>query len=371
MHSTKHTLSLRPLLIACLLAAPAAKLAAVDMGGVAIHGSLSGTAAYSDKYNYYGSTDKKVDVIQKELIVNGTYRFENGLRTSAQLYAYELDGYQALILDFANLDYSFRQEFGVRVGRNKLPAGFYNDVQDLDQVRTFASLPLNFYTRTFRPISASDDGIAVYGNVGLKQAGNLDYQLYCGVVNPLDRNLPLMKGVGATKIDPKSTYGGSLVWNTPVDGLRLGYTYQELPKIAAVIGVPLDIDYNVQVVSAEYSRGKWVATTEFKRIRNRSFIPLFSSSSVTSEDEWYAQLTYQATDKLGFGTYYGRSFFEGKGVDNDIAVAASYALQPWWLVKAEIHAMEGINNLGLAGDTNIGATDKRWNYFVVKTTLSF
>jgi hypothetical protein len=358
-------------MIACLLATPVARLAAVDMGGVAIHGSLSGTAAYSDQYNYYGSTDNKVDVIQKELTVNGAYRFENGLRTSAQIYAYELDGYQALTLDFANLDYSFRQEFGVRAGRNKLPLGFYNEVQDLDQVRTFASLPLSFYPRAARALGASLDGVTLYGNINLKPAGNLDYQLYAGVNGPLDSSLPLMQGIGATELKPHEVVGGSLVWNTMVDGLRLGYSCKYLPNIDMVRGIPIEVKSIAHVLSAEYTWGKWVAATEFKRSIGRSYVPAFGASSTSHQDDWYAQLTYQATDKLGLGAYYGRSFMENKGVDNDIAIAASYALQPWWLVKAELHAIEGIANLGIAGDSNPGATDKTWNYFVVKTTLSF
>ena len=43
---------------------------AFDMGGLAIHGSVSGTAAESNKYNFYGNTDGKFDVIQKEITLN-------------------------------------------------------------------------------------------------------------------------------------------------------------------------------------------------------------------------------------------------------------------------------------------------------------
>jgi len=373
MSLEKRKFPARSLVIASLLAAASVtKLSAVDMGGVAIHGSLSSTAAYSDKYNYYGSTDSQVDAIQKELIVNGSYRFENGLRASAQLYAYELDGYQALTLDFANLDYSFCQEFGVRAGRNKLPLGFYNEVQDLDQVRTFASLPLNFYGRSIRSFGAAFDGVTLYGNIGLRRAGSLDYQLYYGQINPLDRNLPFMKGLGATRFDVNQIYGASLVWNTPVDGLRLGYTYEGAPNIDMVMsGMQVDIDYSAHVLSAEYTHGKWTAATEFKMDMSQNYVPAFSVSMMTFEDDWYTQLTYQATAKLGVGAYYAHSYYSGKGGDSDVALAASYALQPWWLVKAEVHAMSGINNLGVAGDANAGAADKGWNYYVVKTTVSF
>ena len=78
-----------------------------DMGGVSIHGSLSATAAESDQYNFYGNTAHKFDVIQKEMTLNGAYRFENGLRASAQVYASEMAGYNSISLDFASLDYAF------------------------------------------------------------------------------------------------------------------------------------------------------------------------------------------------------------------------------------------------------------------------
>ncbi|CAM2822286.1 hypothetical protein RAHE111665_02510 [Rariglobus hedericola] len=343
------------------------------MGGVAIHGSLSSTASYSPDYNYIGDTKDSLDLNQTELTVNGTKRFDNGLKLAAQLYAYELAGYSDLTVDFANIDYSFRQEVGVRVGRNKLPSGFYNEVQDLDQVRVFASLPLNFYPRAGRSFGANYDGASVYGNIPGGKAGSFDYQAYAGMMQPLDKDMPFMKGLGSSKLDIQQVYGASLVWNAPVDGLRFGYTFQKAPKIDSQTGPAItEIDYQAQVLSIEYTRGKWIATVEYKHSDvtvDVTNFPVPSSSS--TEDHAYAQLTYQATDKLGFGVYYCYSDYETSGVDKDAAFAASYAIQPWWLVKAEVHFMDGINNLGSSGDLNPGASDKTWNYLVLKTTLSF
>jgi predicted porin len=367
----------RPLLN--LLAAGLATLgaarsaSAADVGGIAIHGSLSATASYSDQYNYLGDTRDSLDLNQTELILNGTKQFDNGLKAAAQIYAYELAGYEDLTIDFANLDYSFRQEIGVRVGRNKLPAGFYNDVQDLDQVRVFASLPLNFYPRTFRAISASYDGGALYGNVPAGKAGSLDYQVFGGVGRQLDEEMPFMESVGATKLVPGTTYGFALAWNLPVDGLRAGYSYQRLPGIDIELGFPrADVDYVNQIASVEYTRGKWIVTAEYKHVEIDNEVTNFPvPASHSEEDHSYLQVTYQATDKLGLGIYYAYSDFSDSGVDRDTAFAACYALQPWWLVKAELHLMDGINNLDNAGDPNPGASDDTWNYLVLKTTLSF
>jgi hypothetical protein len=376
MYKNKHPHTCRAIAAAACLSGLCAGLPLVgaDMGGIAIHGSLSTTASYSPDYNYIGDTKDSLDLNQNELIVNGTKRFENGIKLAAQLYAYELAGYEDMTVDFANIDYSFRQEIGVRIGRNKMPVGLYNEVQDLDQVRTFASLPLNFYARAGRAIGSAYDGGAIYGNIPAGKAGSFDYQVFVGTMPSLDERMPIMKGIaGATKLDLNTVYGASLVWNAPVEGLRLGYTYQALPQLDLDVGPAItEVDYENHVFSVEYTRGKWTAAAEYKYTKSRNEVTNFPVPPTTSRDQHsYVQLTYQATDKLGLGVYYGYSDFDGKGVDKDTAFAAAYALQPWWLVKAEVHFMDGINNLGNAGDSNPGATDDTWTYFVLKSTLSF
>lgn len=363
-----------PRLVAALAAAFATLGAhAADMGGIAIHGSASATASYSDEYNYLGDTADSLDLNQTELILNGTKRFDNGIKAAVQLYAYELAGYEDLTVDFANLDYSFRQEIGVRVGRNKLPSGFYNESQDLDQIRVFASLPLNIYPRAGRSFGASYDGGAIYGNIPAGKAGSLDYQAYVGVMQPLDEDMPFMKGLAADELDIGQAYGAALIWNTPVEGLRAGYTFQCAPKIDSTTGPAVsEIEYSAQVLSVEYTRGKWVFAAEYKHADVQVDVVNFPVPAVEStEDHAYLQIAYQATDRIGLGAYYAYSDFEGRGVDKDVALAASYAIQPWWLVKAEYHFMDGINNLGNAGDLNPGASSESWNYIVLKTTVSF
>ncbi len=345
---------------------------AAEMGTVAIHGSVSTTAAYSPEYNYLGDTKDSVDLNQTEITVNGTHRFENGLKVAAQLYAYDFSGYEDLTVDFANADYSFRREAGVRVGRNKLSIGFYNEVQDLDQIRIFASLPLNFYQRSSRSFGANFDGASFYGNVGVGN-GSVDYQVYYGDMQPIDPDAPFMKGLGASKLDINTTYGAALAWNNIIDGLRVGVTYFKLPEIDLNSGPAIStIDYQTQVASVEYTRDRWIFAAEYKHIETDSQVQNFPlPPSHGEEDHSYVQVTYQATDTFGIGAYYAYSDYSTKGADKDTALAASYALQSWWLVKAEVHFMDGIGNLGHSGDSNPGATDETWTYFVLKTGISF
>ena len=351
--------------------------------------------AYSDKYNFLGATDESVDFIQTEATVNATKRFDNGLKIAGQVYAYELAGYSAVTLDFGNVDYSFSQEFGLRLGRNKTPSGFYSEVQDLDQVRIFASLPLNFYPRVYRPFAVANDGISLYGNVGAGKAGSFDYQTFYGYVSRIDNQQPTMIGTNINELTPNMIAGGSLIWNAPVDGLRAGYSYYDLFGAALTTNAQTipglgttsfsgGLGYTTQVASIEYTRGKWVAATEYKYTKTTTdlandsalaggFVPARSIPNAAAEekDEIYFQLTYQATDKLGFGTYYAYSDYQKSTIDKDIALATSYAITPWWLIKGEVHFMDGIHELRSAGDKNPGAKEEKWNYYVVKTTLSF
>ncbi|MGC4072158.1 MAG: hypothetical protein QM760_06500 [Nibricoccus sp.] len=427
---TKRLRSIPALALASL--AVSSTVSAIDASGIAIHGSLSATGAYSDKYDYYGETADHFDVIAQEVTINGTYRFENGLRVAAQVYAYELADYSAVTLDFATLDYAFSEHLGVRAGRNKLPQGLYGEVQDLDQIRTFASLPLNFYPRALRSLSAGYNGAGLYGTVSLAKAGSLEYQAFFGWMDNIDGDAPYTRGLAdltvPESVDLDQVYGGNLIWNLPVEGLKLAYTYNYLPgvklaskvqtraaltemgssyaAVAAMIdagygagtwdysglfaGSPglSEVDVTVQVFSAEYTHEKWIAAAEYKTMKNSGTTSLLAAppfrtvnaSVSSSEEHWYVQTTYQATDKIGLGVYYAQSDFDPDNKNasddkftsiNDLAAAASYALTSNWLFKVEAHALDGLGKLNIAGDHNKGATDASWNYFVVKATFSF
>ena len=425
------TLRSLPVLTLASLAASGTAFA-IDASGIAIHGSLSATGAYSDQYHYYGETADHFDIVAQELTLNGTYRFENGLRAAAQVYAYEVAGYNDLTLDFATLDYSFNGYIGVRAGRNKLPQGMYGDVQDLDQIRTFASLPLNFYPRALRAMSAGYNGAGLYGNIPLSKAGSLEYQVYYGWGENVEGEAPYVRGTAdltdASGVDVGNIYGAAVAWNAPVEGLKFGFSYGAIPgvelnsvvqtraglaetgspneAIAAMIDAGFgagtwdhsglfagsrgftEADVAVQIFSVEYTHEKWIAVAEYKDMETEGTTSLFASPPLllvnspiaTSENHWYAQVTYQATDTLGLGLYYAQSDFDPDNKDarddkftsmDDLAVAASYALTSNWLIKVEAHALDGLGKLNVAGDRNRGATDPKWNYFVVKTTFSF
>ncbi len=357
------------LVAACLtvmLSGPAGSTAQAD--DFSVHGSISVTASDSDTVDYLGDTKDTLNLNLVDVILNSTHRFDNGLRVGGQVYAYKLGDYQELTLDFANADYSFCQQFGVRLGRNKLPHGLYNDSQDLDAIRTFASLPFSFYPRPLRAVDASFDGISLYGTLGLSRAGSLDYQVYAGAKEALsDSNLPLLRGISSSLIQfdkwqfGQGVQGASLFWNLPVDGLKVGYSIQRLPNttLSGVLGTTSTLsggdlaladrvdemlgqgawDYSgsfagtpatvsgvdilFRTLSAEYTTGKWVFAAEYKLIdelHGTTTIPALAllgqpttSPYSANLDYYYGMVSYQATDKIGLGYYYAGNCDDRKG----------------------------------------------------------
>ncbi len=414
---------------ALVTSAGSATAHAIDAGPVAIHGAVSATSAYSNRYNYLGDTRDSVDLNIVELTLNGAHRFENGVRLGAQLYAYEIAGYNDLALDFATLDYSFKEWLGIRAGRNKTSFGLYGDSQDVDVIRPFAFLPLDIYGKTMRPLNAAYDGAGLYGSVSLDSAGTLDYQVNYGWIPEPDASTPYLLGVNETgpvassSIKPDTLLNLSLFWNTPVEGLRFGYTLMKPEGIksrgrmktwaqlasapsavrglayafpaaywdTAVAGQPAgsEIDYPQQTLSAEYTKGAWQFAAEYfwATVEGVSInpAPLGRSSVESKSDAYYGMVTWQAADKLQLGAYYAESFANRDDRDGseihvvpahtaylkDATVAASYSLADWWLVKLEVHALKGTKGITARANGDASTWRSTWNYVVLKTTVSF
>jgi hypothetical protein len=401
---------------------------AADVDGIAIHGSVSLTESSSNDYNFYGDTSNwHFDNNDREVIVNGGYRFANGISVNAQVYGYDLDNYSELTLDFANASYQFEPWFGVRIGRNKSQEGLYGDAQDLDQVHTFADLPLTFYPRNVRPLSYTD-GIEFYGTIDFTKGGSLDYDAYAGNLSPIASDAPIaMAGTGLTTTDTiklPAVYGLCVLWTTPVEGLHLGYSFAAVSRIEidghlstkAVATMPgltysatpvlideadgagtwdrefsgrpgRSIDYLYShLLSAEYTWGNWDFSAEAKAspthaLTNLPALGVRNFYAASREEDAYVMGTYQMTKKLGLGLYY--SYQNSNSLNHttpkellltrDAAGVISYAFESWWLFKVEFHAINGLGMVNSAGDfnPNAPAAGSRWEYLVLKTTFSF
>lgn len=399
--SASTRISVTALITALAIGSTPAAFAAVSWADVQIGGFVSqGYLVNSGSNDYLGETSEGTFDF-REYAVNASYA-TGPWRTGAQFFGQKLGRYgnDEIKLDWAMVDYQAAQWMGVRAGRVKLPRGLYNESLDVDAVRPFVLLPQSVYDNRLRDFSASFDGGMVYGNVPFGSSGSLDYRLFYG-------NMPLDTDSGASDyfnidapfpnvdIGIESAFGGTLFWNTPVNGLRAGYSFSRFSDFNTVRFVPFrNADawktaprYDRNLISAEYMTGDWVFAAEFgwENVHYEvSYPPAPPAVFLDSKDRyWYVAASRRINGWLELGSYYSYSKFEQIGIgtpltfptlkQGDYAVSARFDINDRLLVKVEGHYMDGAGKIfDLPSYAQpVDARDDSWLLLALKSTYSF
>ena len=151
---------------------------------VTFHGFASQGFLASSKYNYLGNTTHGSFELS-EFGLNASMSPLPRTRVSAQAFLFDVGdvGRYNPVLDYAMVDYNFRDEIGIRGGRVRRPGGIYNAIQDIDVARTSVLLPQGVYDARWRDFTCSVDGGSLYGSVGLGKVGSLSYEVYGGMAS--------------------------------------------------------------------------------------------------------------------------------------------------------------------------------------------
>ena len=241
-------------------------LLAIDIEGLSIHGFISQGYLKSNDNNYLAET-KDGTFEFNETALNFSLKPTDNLRLGVQFMSRDMgpttnnDAY----MDWGYGDYRFVDAFGVRIGKIKAPMGLYNQTRDVDFLRTFILLPQSFYSEIERGQAEAMQGGSVYGNFGIGAMGDLEYEIAGGTANSslrspnsvnfaynLDQSLA---GTGATVTGSyqsvKWATASTLRWNTPLDGLRLGFslnlTENEMGRSYLLGSIPITIKSEIKV----------------------------------------------------------------------------------------------------------------------------
>lgn len=364
------------------------------------------------------------------------------LRVGIQFMSWDLgdEGNNQVMIDWAGADYRWRDDLGFRAGKIKMPMGLYNQGRDIDMLRTCILLPSSVYQEDQRDFVLALEGVSIYGNKPLCYAGHLDYELYCGTLNIPDPSRGFwgdiyassgestrrglkeyfsdQTGIGqdsiavelATIENEKVTfpvvYGSAFVWNTPLNGLRLGSSWfigefdmaGDWEYQIAITDTSGHADSRIEILHWEQEFDidrMWIASAEFTYDRLRA-VAEYSSGMIdngtgTGRDEgYYGQLSYRFTDWLTAASYYsiyyedandrsGRHFRsdgwpEYVGWAKDLSCATRFDLTPNWLMKAEFHYVDGLAQLSIADHIPLlrhNKLERYWTALVLKTTVHF
>ncbi|KAB2892910.1 MAG: hypothetical protein F9K40_17595 [Kofleriaceae bacterium] len=375
----------RALLWAGGLAAATATAHADELGepveaSVAIHGFVSQGFLYTSDNNYLADTEDGSFEFA-EAGVNVTRQLGDELRVGMQLFARDLGplGNYSAKLDWFYLDYRWRDWLGLRAGRLKLPFGLYNDSVDVDAVHPVALLPQSVYPARNRDFLLAQTGVELYGYHDLGALGALDYRAYGGTIflDPGESSNPAVRLVA---LDIPYVIGARVLWEPPVEGLRIGASAQAArleSELLAPAPVSFDIDALFWVASVEYSADRLFVAGEYSRwhLDTTSSDQMLAPDRSTTSERAYVLAAFRVRPWLQPGGYYAVYFpdvaqREGKeGHQHDVAATLRFDITPHWLVKLEGHYLRGTADV--AASLNPTGESNRWQMLVAKTTAYF
>jgi hypothetical protein len=387
---------------ACLVTSPAL---AVDVGNgdslasVEVHAFASQGFILTNNGNNYLATDTTRGSFQfSELGVNLTKNLTDRFRVGLQLFAQDLGptGSYDIKADWFYLDYRFANWLGVRAGRVKIPFGLYNDSADIDSARVAVLLPQSVYPEENRNYLLAQTGGEVYGYAGMGAAGALDYRAYAGTIFLDTTTSTAGSPFAISNFNVPYVAGGRLLWETPLDGLRVGGSIQALELDAtiapttppttgastAALSANIQIPAVLSVASAEYVAGDLQLAAEYSRwfiSENSSNAMLFPGSPTVTSERAYAMANYRASKWLQPGIYYSVMFpnvddRSGRAnVQHDVSTTLRFDINQYWLIKAETHYMIGTAGLDptLNNNASLSTLQQAWGVFMLKTTAYF
>jgi hypothetical protein len=319
--------------------------------------------------------------------INFTKNLADKLRVGVQFFAQYFgptSNYNAR-MDWFYLDYRYRDWLGFRTGRVKIPFGLYNEFNDIDSARVPILLPQSVYSVQNRNYLLAQTGAELYGYAKLGDAGALDYRAYGGTIflDPASLASPQFQVLG---LNVPYLVGGRVLWDTPVDGLRLGGSVQGLRLDAQLLSQMTPLAARIPAIlwvgSVEYSAHELLLAAEYSHIyakidsNNQMILP---SAPVVDSERAYGMVNYRVNKWFQPGMYYSVLF---PNVDNregrqnrqhDIAATVRFDINANWLVKVEGHYMMGTAGLtpSLNDNVPLSALDRYWAVFLAKTTAYF
>lgn len=377
----------------------------VDLHGFVSQGWLRST---DNDYLARDTTDGSFQFTEAALAVSSDF---DRLRVSAQLLSRTLtvgEPDPRITLDYAFGDYRFAEPIGARAGRIKQPFGLYNESRDVDLGRTFVLLPQSVYPELTREYGFAVNGGALYGHLPVPRLGSFEYSAFLGATS-LDDDSTAADYYSVAQSDlrdisARSIFGGQLLWNLPVEGLRLGASWRAFQDVS-ITGVddtvPQAMPNNATVdfdpdwmlnhaFSLEWLHGPFTIAGEYARFRfhgpMRYRQPAVQAAADAGlmgllreqrqdQEGWYALATWRLHPLFEAGAYYSHwrdleSVWVRDGdrqYQHDAAVALRFDPLPYWTIKAELHRIWGYGMVAWAEPVG----DDEWWLATLKTTIGF
>ena len=376
---------------------------AFDLGSTfKAHGFLTQGYFLTTENRIFGTSDEGGSFDYIEAGLNGSWAPMSDLRLAGQvLFRRAGKGHEHDVeLDFGLVDYTVLStadyRLGVRLGRVKIPFGFYNETRDVLFTRPTILLPQSIYADAQRDLSLSADGGLVYGEYQ-NNWGNLTFELGMGIPRgkSVDTELGILGSDWPGRTDSKRSYVGRLGYDMLGGKYRVAlssawvdtrYQPDRLPPDDLSSGKDI---FTPIIISAQYNLEKLSLTTEYalRSVKDSGFGEGFDKDIVG--ESYYLQAEYRFDDHwqavVRYDVFYsdrkdrnGRKFealFNSPAhtqFAKDWTIGIRYHLNQSFLVAAEYHAIDGTAWIvPLQDNANLSTLNRYWNLFTLAVGYRF
>lgn len=376
---------------------------AYDLGhNVQAHGFLTQGYFLTTENRIFGTSDEGGSFNYTEAGFNVSWTPTSDIRLAGQVLLRRAGkGHENDVeLDFGLLDYTALStadyRLGLRLGRVKIPFGFYNETRDVLFTRPTILLPQSIYADAQRDLSLSADGGLIYGDYR-QDWGNLSFELGMGIPRgtSVDTELGILGKNWPGRTDSKRSYVGRLSYDAPGGKYRLAlssawvdtrYKPQDEPPDDLLNGKDI---FTPVILSAQYNLEKWSLTAEYalRSVKDTGFGDLIDKDIVG--ESYYLQAEYRFDDRwqavLRYDVLHNdRRDRNGKKVEaqfgypahtqfaKDWTVGVRYHLDQSFLIAAEFHAVDGTAWIvPLQDNDDPSKLGRYWNLFSLAASYRF
>ena len=370
----------------------------ITLGGknIDVHGFISQGYLLSDGNNVFVDTEEGTFQFN-EVGLNFSTELTDRLRVGLQLFSRDLGdlGNNEIELDWAYGDYRWRDWFGFRAGKIKIPYGLYNETRDIDLLRTSVFLPGSIYYEGERDIVNALQGVGVYGDLALKWFGSLSYQLQWGQQDVVEdgstakyqADYEQTTVAAVEEIDLGDLYTLSLEWETPIPGLRFKEFFMTSDHSMEIRIVEESAEEDERDSDRSSRRTEDIETVILSGEYNWNAATL-AAEYVTSQqgkEGYYAGLSYRVNNWLECGLYYSvyypdKDDKEGSKLEaqerpahqawqKEWVLTSRFDINDHWTWKIEGHLINGTGQM--LSDDNPQGLDEHSYLLAVKTTYHF
>ena len=369
-----------------------------------IHGFLSQGYFLTSDNRLFGTSDTGGSFDYTEAGLTGSWTPDTNFRMAAQvLFRRAGSGHEHdMELDFGILDYSFFStadyRLGLRLGRFKVPYGFYNDTRDVLFTRPTILLPQSIYPDATRDLSISADGGLIYGDYR-NEWGNVSLEFGVGIPRGInvDTELAILGSDFPGNTFSRPSYIGQLSYEMDGGKYRMAISSARVdtrydPQFLPPDDLPAGKDLFTPVIfSGQYNQEKLSLTAEYaiRPVKDTGFGEELDRDIIG--ESYYLQAQYRFNDNLQailrYDAFYNdRNDKDGKKFEastqyrypahtqfaKDWTIGLRYYFNPSFLVAAEYHYINGTVWIApLQDNPNPSDLEQRWHLFAIAAGFRF